>query len=87
MGTDAKPEAGTTAWAVQWHSRNRADGLDQHWMWDGTGPLLFHTRRDARAFIKSNYGYIAERPDLREEPHGWQAPRAVKVSVILEEFR
>lgn len=75
-------------WAVQWRSRNRLDGETVHWIYDHRGgsinPALFRTRAEARAFIKERCGFIAERPDLQSEPHGWQMPRAVKVNLILE---
>lgn len=75
-------------WAVQWYSRNRLDGVTRHWEWDyERGPVLFHTRAAARAFIREKYGYIATRPDLRAEPHGWRVPRAIRVSVVLKEAK
>lgn len=74
-------------WAVQWRSRNRLDGLTERFMWgageEDASPLLFRTRRAARDYIRREYGYIATRPDLRTEPHGWMMPRAVKVRVEL----
>lgn len=70
-------------WAILWHSRNRLDGLSEHFLWNGAGPILFRTREDARAYIRTLYGYIKDRPDLRSEPHGWRLPRAVKVRVEL----
>lgn len=76
---------GPVRWAVRWRSVSRLDGVTEHWCWDYCKPALFMTRREARAYIKQEYGYIAERPDLRGEPHGWRMPRAVKVRVILEE--
>ena len=74
-----------TRWAMQWRSQNRLDGRTEHFMWDNGRPLLFWTRREAMAYIQSEYGYIKDRADLREEPHGWRLPRAVKVSVVLKE--
>lgn len=75
----------TLRWAVKWRSRNRLDGITEHFMWAGTVPLLFLTRREARDYIRNLYGYIKDRPDLRAEPHGWRLPRAVKVHVHLRE--
>lgn len=46
---------------------------------------VFESRDAAREFIKSKYGYIATRPDLRREPHGWRMPVAVKVVVAVKE--
>jgi hypothetical protein len=65
------------AWGVRWHSRNRLDGDLRHLMWTP----LFRTRRECRAFIDDEYGYIRKRPDLRVEPHGWRVPKAVRVEV------
>lgn len=50
-------------------------------------PLLFRTRSTARAWIEEHYGYIARRPDLRKEPHGWRTPQAVRVIVTISEER
>lgn len=76
-----------TRWAVKWHSRNRLDGLTEHFVWTkgGNAPLLFRSRREARAHIREKWGYIATRADLRTEPHGWRLPRAVKVRVEVRE--
>jgi len=80
MGGD--PES-ILRWAVQWRSRNRMDGESRHFIWENGKPLLFRTQREARERIKAEWGYIAHRPDLRAEPHGWRLPRAVRVRVIL----
>lgn len=70
----------TYRWAVEW--RTNSDGW---FTWSGTGPLLFFTRREARAHITKECGFIKTRPDLRAEPHGWKMPRAVRVAVTLRE--
>ena len=46
--------------------------------------LTFKTKRDAAAFIKDRYGYIAQRRDLRVEPHGWRMPIPVRVRISVE---
>jgi len=51
----------------------------------GYAVAVFENREVAREFIKLNFGYIATRPDLREEPHGWRMPVAVKVEVVVKE--
>jgi len=48
-------------------------------------PALFRTRRECRDYIKEKYGYIKNREDLREEPHGWRLPRPVKVEIVIQE--
>jgi hypothetical protein len=63
-------------WGVKWHI-----GV----MWDNCFPLLFLTRKDARAYIEKVYGYIKTRDDLRGPPHNWRLPKAIKLNVILEE--
>lgn len=69
-------------WAVKWRSYTRRDGKDEHLMWaHGTTPLLFKTRKEARNWISTHYGYIRRRADLRAEPHGWKMPVVVKVRV------
>ena len=54
-------------------------------MWKECLPLLFLTRKECRAYIDSNYGYIRDRYDLKQPPHNWRMPKAVKVEVILKE--
>ena len=69
-------------WTAQWMTSRGP----KHIMWRHGEPLLFHTRREARAWIEENYGYIKTRPDLRAHPHNWRLPRAIRVAVILKEL-
>jgi len=71
----------TNLWAGEWHSNNLLDGVTMHILYENGLPVLFRTRRQCREFIKDKYGYIAERPDLRAEPHGWRMPQTVKVVI------
>lgn len=69
-------------WGALWRQRNLLDGKWTHLINRGdTLPALFTTRREARAFIEQEYGYIRKRPDLRGEPHGWKMPIPVRVQV------
>jgi len=69
-------------WAAQWHSHNKLNGDKKHIIYGDDGlPKLFTTREKCRDFIKEHYGFIAERPDLRAEPHGWRMPTAGKVTI------
>ncbi len=68
-------------WAAEWHSQNMPDGERRYIIYEGYLPALFRTRRECRQFIQTRYGYIAVRPDLREEPFGWRMPGAIKVKV------
>lgn len=71
-------------WAILWRRSNRLDGYEEFIIGDGEGmPLTFSTRQETRDHIKQRYGYIRERKDLREEPHGWKMPTAVKVTLHL----
>ena len=73
-------------WGGMWRSENKLDGKTQHLLNRGGGvPLLFRTRKEVREFINQDYGYIREREDLREEPHGWKMPIPVRVKVIAME--
>jgi hypothetical protein len=82
---DIPPRADLRAWAVEWHSVNRLDGVQRYLFWDhDLGPFvytLFRTRRECRAWIDRHHGYLRKRPDLRVEPFGWRMPRAVRVTV------
>jgi hypothetical protein len=72
-------------WAAEWHSNNYLDGETRHIIYgDDCIPALFRTRRECRLFIMDKYGYIKDRKDLRQEPHGWRLPQAVRVKVVKE---
>jgi hypothetical protein len=63
------------------------DGLPPLSEREGYPVLVFKTRRAAAAAIKKHWGYIAERPDLRREPHGWKVPVPVRVRVTISEIQ
>jgi hypothetical protein len=73
-------------WGVEWHSVSKLDGDRKYILWLAGKPLFFLTRKEAREWIKLNYDFIAKRPDLQSEPHGWKMPRAVKVEVIVRKI-
>lgn len=77
------------AWGILWRSDNTLDGKVERLIATTAphGNVLFHTRQEARAHIRQHYGYIAERPDLQSEPHGWRMPVAQKVRVTVEVVR
>lgn len=66
-------------WGLLWRSRNRLDGLSEHLIFKDCLPVLFVTRREAREYADTQYGYIRLRDDLRNEPHGWMMPSVVRV--------
>ena len=68
-------------WAAQWHSKNNLDGERRHICYENCLPKLFRRRSECREWVKLRYGYIANRPDLRDEPHGWRTPQAIRVVV------
>lgn len=49
------------------------------WVSGGHTVAMFRTRKEALAAIQTNYGYIAQRPDLHAAPHGWLMPLAVRI--------
>ena len=73
-------------WGVEWHSVNRLDGETRYIIWNSGKPLFFLTRKEAREYIKKEYGYFKDQPDLQAEPHGWKMPQAVKVEVIVRKI-
>ena len=84
------------AWGILWRSENRLDGAREQLLGsvakDGDfrpagkaqTTMTFRTKRDAAAYIKQQFGYIAERPDLRSEPHGWKMPQPIRVRITVE---
>ncbi len=70
-------------WAALWRSENRLDGKTEYIICENLSPVLFKTRKKTREFIEERYGYIRERKDLREEPHGWKIPRPVRVKISI----
>lgn len=74
-------------WAIKWRSSNRLDGDSQHIMCGHAGlPIVFRTKREAQTYIRRQYGYIARRPDLKAEPHGWKMPIPVRVEICVKEL-
>lgn len=73
-------------WGVLLRSDNRLDGYREHLDWEyQTGAAkTFLTRREARVYADTKFGYIRKREDLRAEPHGWKPPKVVKVRLISE---
>lgn len=68
-------------WGAKWIQRGRF--ADEHLIFEDLMPVLFLTRREARAWIEKKYGYIKTRKDLQSEPHCWRMPVAAKVSIEL----
>ena len=89
------PAATSYGWAIRWEHDSRLDGRRAYLLggarfarlpqFSGHTTMVFKTRQQAREFIRKEYGYIASRPDLRREPHGWKMPRPVKVTVTVAE--
>jgi hypothetical protein len=74
----------SSLWAVLWRAENRLNGKTEHLVNDfACLPVIFTTRQQARDYAKMRYGYIKDRKDLREEPHGWKRPIPVKVEVRI----
>ena len=67
-----------------WRSENKLDGKREYIIREKAYPKLFRTRAECREWIKQGYGYIADRPDLQAEPHGWKMPIPVKVEIIIK---
>ena len=70
-------------WGALWRSNSYLDGGMRTHIINGPDclPVLFRSRRDARAYIEKTYGYIRTRRDLREQPHGWRLPIPVRVEI------
>lgn len=74
-----------TVWLPKWRSRNKLDGVTEqlivfhHQFGLPVGP--FKTRAACKDWIDEWFGYIKDRKDLRNEPHGWRLPVPVKVSI------
>ena len=68
-------------WAGMWRSKNKLDGITEHLLYEDCIPVLFRTRKSAKAWIDKKFGYIRSRKDLRSEPYGWRLPHPVRVTV------
>lgn len=77
-------------WAIVERTDERSvDGRREFISWtrgagakDNASPLLFRTRREARAFIATNEAAAYRRPDLRAM--GWLMPRPARCRVVIE---
>lgn len=76
------------AWGVKWSTTAKCiDGKTEHLYGVGkVNGLMFATRADTRQYISLNWGYIKTRSDLRDHPHGWNMPKAVRISVTVTEI-
>lgn len=79
----AHSQCSITLWSALDRYRNKLDGKVEHLCFYNELPVLFQSRKIARAWIKHHYGYLEYRPDLTGEPHGWQLPKAVKVTITV----
>lgn len=70
-----------SAWACLWRSCNALDGERSHLVRENCVPVLYPTRQLMRNYIVHKFGYIASRPDLKAEPHGWKMPVPVRVTI------
>lgn len=68
-------------WGALWVEDNSLDGRTERLLCHEGLPAVFRTRRAAQDWIKLRYGYIATRPDLRREPHGWRMPKPVRIKI------
>jgi hypothetical protein len=84
--TQSNTKKTTVRWGVlSRFSKESLDGAREYIVGDYPRPShCFPTRREARAFIKERWGYIASRPDLRKAPHGWRMPIPVRVLITVE---
>lgn len=80
---DAEP-VDVIRWGIVWRSHNKLDGPRAHIHHNDAVTLTFNRKRLAELYIQQQWGYIASRPDLRAEPHGWFMPKAVRVRVRVE---
>ncbi len=75
----------TIAWGIKWRQKNKLDGVTEYIMGSGSIlPRCFRIREDARSFVAENYSYIAKRPDLKAEPHGWKIPQVVRMKITVD---
>ena len=72
-------------WGIKWRQRTENGGWKTHIMGGPTGPICFLKKRDALAYIRSEYAYLRTRKDLRRAPHWWRMPHAVRIRIDFEE--
>ena len=69
-----------SVWGLLWVQRGQFASV--RLLYEDGLPMLFTSRRAARAGAERRYGYIKRRADLRAPPHEWRMPQPVRVSVI-----
>ena len=86
-------------WGILWREESRLDGKVEHLLGrfssiDNVPPhvagyttMVFDSRQAARNYLRTCYGYISTRIDLRREPLGWKMPKVVKVAVSVQRER
>lgn len=67
-------------WAIVFESK-----YDRHFIFEDLKLLYFRTKKQAKNHIKENYSFY-KRKDLRNKPHCWRTPKAVKVKITVEEI-
>lgn len=70
-----------TRWGLLDDTTTQLDGRCVHLIFENCLPVIFRTRREARAYAEKKFGYIRARPDLLREPHNCRVPRAVRITV------
>ena len=72
-------ERSTETWGLLWRSNGAMTGHCEHLIRENSVPVLFRTRREARAYRDKRFGYIRDREDLRTWPHRVKMPKVVRV--------
>ena len=78
-----EPVSMCRCWGALWRERDSQGRVAEYLLRENTLPVLFRTRREAREWIDTHYGYITRRPDLRAEPFRWRMPCPVRVTVNI----
>jgi len=77
-------ERSTETWGLVHRSKGAAlEGYHEHLIRENCVPVLFSTRREARAYRDKRFGYIRDREELRTWPHGLKMPKVVRVRTTV----
>lgn len=79
----ASIERRTETWGLVWRSNGAMEGYCEHIIREKGLPVLFRTRREARAYRDEQFGAIREDEGLRRPPYNMKMPKVVRMGIAV----